>query len=53
MKARMAEKGVSISNEMIVNGDLDATIRRFLRARKYNLENSFNLLASKCLQCCI
>jgi hypothetical protein len=43
----MAEAGMAIGPEMAVLGDADATLRRFLRARKFKLEAAFNMLESE------
>lgn len=39
--------GVRLPDEMVVNGDYDATLRRFLRARKYSLDAAFAMLESE------
>lgn len=46
-KKMIQDAGLHLSPELIVNGDLDATLRRFLRARKYRLEAAFQMLESK------
>ncbi|WIA15339.1 hypothetical protein OEZ85_002004 [Tetradesmus obliquus] len=43
-KARLAEAGLQIPRELVVNGDLDATLYRFLRARKYNVQLAYAML---------
>jgi hypothetical protein len=47
LKAHMAEAGMQIPPELVVNGDLDATLYRFLRARKYNVQLAVAMLESK------
>jgi hypothetical protein len=46
LKARLAEAGVQIPWELVVHGDLDATLYRFLRARKYNVQLAYAMLES-------
>jgi hypothetical protein len=47
LKARIAEAGTQIPPELVVSGDLDATLYRFLRARKYNVQLAFAMLESE------
>jgi hypothetical protein len=47
LKARIAEAGLQIPPELVVNGDLNATLYRFLRARKYNVQLAFAMLESE------
>lgn len=49
-KARLAEAGLQIPRELVVNGDLDATLYRFLRARKYNVQLAYAMLESESQQ---
>lgn len=42
----LAAGGLALSPQMVVNGDADATLRRFLRARKYKLEAAYAMLHS-------
>jgi len=46
-KKMISDAGFVISGEMTVLGDLDATLHRFLRARKYKLEAAFAMLESE------
>lgn len=43
-KDLLSQKGVEIPLHMRYAGDLDATLLRFLRARKYNIEKSFEMI---------
>jgi hypothetical protein len=45
-KRTLTERGVVVPHEMVVNGDEDATLRRFLRARKWRVEAAFAMLES-------
>lgn len=47
LRARIAEAGMQIPRELVVNGDLDATLYRFLRARKYDVHLAFAMLESE------
>ncbi|KAF6256307.1 CRAL-TRIO domain-containing protein [Scenedesmus sp. NREL 46B-D3] len=44
LRARIAEAGMQIPRELVVNGDVDATLYRFLRARKYDVHLAFAML---------
>lgn len=46
-KSRIAQAGLHLPPALLVNGDLDATLLRFLRARKYHVEHAFAMLESK------
>lgn len=46
-KARIVESGLQIPQELIINGDVDATLYRFLRARKYDVHLAFAMLESE------
>lgn len=48
-KAMISAAGLALSPELAVAGDLDATLRRFLRARKGRLDAAFAMLQSECL----
>ncbi|KIZ04904.1 hypothetical protein MNEG_3047 [Monoraphidium neglectum] len=43
-KKMISEAGLQLSPEFVVYGDLNATLHRFLRARKYKLEAAFAML---------
>jgi hypothetical protein len=45
-KRMLSERGVALPPEMAVAGDEDATLRRFLRARKWRLDAAFQMLTS-------
>lgn len=47
-RERIAQAGLQLPPALLVNGDVDATLLRFLRARKYNVENAFAMLQSEC-----
>ncbi|KAI8477280.1 MAG: CRAL-TRIO domain-containing protein [Monoraphidium minutum] len=47
-KRMIADAGLQLPPELIVNGDADATLRRFLRARKQRLDAALAML-EKCL----
>lgn len=47
LKIRIAQAGLQLPPALLVNGDLDATLLRFLRARKYNVELALAMLESK------
>lgn len=46
-KAMISAAGLALSPELAVAGDLDATLRRFLRARKGRLDAAFAMLQSE------
>jgi hypothetical protein len=48
-KKMISEAGLQLSPEFVVYGDLNATLHRFLRARKYKLEAAFAMLESELL----
>jgi hypothetical protein len=47
-KAAIAKAGLHIPPALLVNGDLDATLLRFLRARKWSIEAALAMLESEC-----
>lgn len=47
-KVRIAQAGLQLPPALLVNGDVDATLLRFLRARKYHVEHALAMLESKC-----
>ena len=46
-KVRIAHAGLQLPPALLVNGDVDATLLRFLRARKYHVEHAFAMLESE------
>jgi hypothetical protein len=49
LKIRIAQAGLQLPPALLVNGDLDATLLRFLRARKYNVDLALAMLESEWL----
>lgn len=47
LKARIVAGGLALPPALIVAGDLDSTLMRFLRARKYNVDLAYAMLESK------
>jgi len=46
-KLRIAEAGLQLPPALLCNGDVDATLLRFLRARKYNVDHAMAMLESE------
>lgn len=47
LKVRIARAGLQLPPALLVNGDIDATLLRFLRARKYHVDAAFAMLESE------
>lgn len=46
-RLRVAQAGLQLPPALICNGDVDATLLRFLRARKWHVEAAFTMLESE------